>query len=537
MTAEADAGLRRRTERVGSWLASHPVEIAFALLVTAAFAYSLRITGSYFFFLDDWLLIKQGGSLGGWFQPYSDQMGLIIIGTWRVLAELFGFAFTPFRVVGMVGLYAVPAVYFLTTRRQLGAVVAALLALPLVWYGRYISLIPAQLDHFLVLLGAIGCAAALDRSRRADWVLAGSLTFALCSGGGGGAVVAACLVHNLCTRAPLRRWLAVLVPALAWLVWWLIEVGRASDLRGYAMTWSEVLQFVRDLAYTPFEATALGVGVIAMALVAAFVAYGIWTLSKGLNAGANFLAWSTGFLVWAAGIAINRGHLFASVTTFRYRYVALGLLLLAVVPRRRIVWPARFPIDTDRRFVVAGAVVVLALGSARGLAVHDDIRTSADIQSAGLLATRGETLVIELGPDFVPDHTKLPLAFGWLRAAELRAMFADYGNPFPPGRAAADEQLVDMGNARADPAGTRRVGCDPLTRPFTYKPTEVPRYQYLWSPTEPFTVDVRRFGDRWVRLDEARPGVALRLALPDLGSDTPWRVRAHGACWVGARAP
>ena len=385
MTAEAGARGRRRSERVGSWLASHAVEIAFALLVMAAFAYSLRLTRSYFFFLDDWLLVKQGSSAGGWFRPYSDQMGLIIIGTWRVLAELFGFTFTPFRVVGMVGLYAVPAGYFLTTRRQLGAVVAALLALPLVWYGRYISLIPAQLDHFLVLLGGIGCAAALNRGRRADWVLAGSLAFALCSGGGGGAVAAACLVHNLCTRAPLRRWLAVLVPAFAWLVWWLIEVGRASDLGGYTMTTSQMLHFVRDLAYSPFEATALGVGGVAMVLVAAFVAYGIWTLSKGLNAGANFVAWSTGFLVWAVGIAINRGPLFASVTAFRYRYVALGLLLLAVVPRRPIVWPARFPIDTDRRFVIAGAVVVLALGSARGLAVRDDMRTTADIQTAGLL--------------------------------------------------------------------------------------------------------------------------------------------------------
>lgn len=169
MTAGAGARRRRRSERVGSWLVSHPVEIAFALLVMAAFAYSLHLTRSYFFFLDDWLLIKQGGSLGGWFRPYSDQMGLIIIGTWRVLAELFGFTFTPFRVVGMVGLYAVPAAYFLTTRRQFGAVLAALLALPLVWYGRDISFIPAQLDHFLVLLGAIGCAAALNRGRRADW--------------------------------------------------------------------------------------------------------------------------------------------------------------------------------------------------------------------------------------------------------------------------------------------------------------------------------------------------------------------------------
>ncbi len=438
----------------------------------------------------------------------------------------------------MVGLFAVPAGYFLTTRRQFGAVVAALLALPLVWYGRYISLIPNQLDHFLVLLGGIGCAAALNRGRRADWVLAGSLAFALCSGGGGVAVAAACLAHNLCTRAPLRRWLAVLVPAFAWLVWWLIEVGHASDLGGYTMTTSQTLHFVRDLAYTPFETTALGVGVLAMVLVAAFVAYGIWTLSKGLNAGANFVAWSIGFLVWAVGIANSRGLLFASVTVFRYRYVALGLLLLAVVPRRPIVWPARFPIDTDRRFVIAGAVVVLALGSARGLAVRDDMRTTADIQSAGLLATRGETLVVELGPDVVPDETVLPFEFGGLRAAELRALFADYGNPFPPGRAAVDQQLVDMGNVHSDPDGPRRVSVhtpDPALHLHADRRSPLPI---------PVVADRRRSPSTCAASvtigsgsDEGKPGVALRLALPGLGSDTPWRVRANGACRVGARAP
>src|SRR5437870_12368894 len=80
MTAEAGARGRRRSGRAGSWLASHPVEIAFALLVVAAFAYSLRLTRSYFFFSDDWPLLKQGGSVGGWFRPYNDQLGVIIIG-------------------------------------------------------------------------------------------------------------------------------------------------------------------------------------------------------------------------------------------------------------------------------------------------------------------------------------------------------------------------------------------------------------------------------------------------------------------------
>ena len=44
MTTGAATGRRRRAAGGGPWLAQHPVEIAFALLVGAAFVYSLRIT-------------------------------------------------------------------------------------------------------------------------------------------------------------------------------------------------------------------------------------------------------------------------------------------------------------------------------------------------------------------------------------------------------------------------------------------------------------------------------------------------------------
>jgi hypothetical protein len=162
------------------------------------------------------------------------------------------------------------------------------------------------------------------------------------------------------------------------------------------------------------------------------------------------------------------------------------------------------------------------------------MRATADIQTPALVNTRAETLVIQLGPGVVADHTKLPFEFGWLRASEVRAMFADYGNPFPPGRAAADQQLVEMGRVRSDAVAPRRVGCTPLTEPFSYAPSDDANFQYLWSPSA-FAVDVRRFGDRWVRLDEVEPGAARRLTLPDLGSNTPWRVRANGACRLGER--
>lgn len=527
--------MRQRAASAGSWLASHPVDVVFALLVTAAFAYTLHITRWSYFWADDWLLIRQAGSVRGLFRPYNGHLSIIILGTYRVLLGGFGFAHTPIRVVSLMGLLAVPSGYFLTTRRQFGATLAALLALPLLWYGRHVSLNPSEFNHYLALVGGIGCAAALNRGRRADWVLAAALTFSLCSAGGGVAVAGACVVHNLCTRAPVRRWLAVLVPTLLWLAWWLIAVGHPTDLGPLSLTTSQTVRFVRDLSYSAFDGAALGVPVLAVALLFVFVVSGVWALSRGLDAGANFLAWSFGLLAWGVGVARSRGAL-ASTDTFRYRYVALGLVLLAVVPRRPIVWPARFPINTDRRFAVASALVVLALGSARGLAVHGDMQSSADQLGAIGRLTRGKSLVMEFGPSVVSDDAVLPFAFGGLRAGEVRALFADYGEPFPSTRAGADQRLVDIGVVGSQAFRSREViGCKRLIVPFKYRPTSERPFQLLRSPGNPFVVDVRRFGNRWVRLDEARAGDVLRLVLPSLDAAAPWEIRANDSCRVGAQ--
>ena len=367
--------MRQRAARAGSWLASHPVEVVFALLLIVAFAYELRITRGAYFFWDEWNLINQGGSLGGMFDPFHQALGFVIILHYRVLTELFGFDYTPVRVVALIGFVSVSAAYFLTTRRQFGAPLAALLALPLLWVGRYVSTSPNELNHQLALLGAIVCAAALNRGRRADWLLAAALAFALLSAGGGLAAAAACLVHNACTRAHLRRWLAVLAPTLLWGVWYLSFLGKV-DLGPNAMSSAQALRFLRDLSYTPFDSVALGVTAIGVVLAVAFVAYAIWALTRGLDHGANVLAWSMGLVAWGVGLVNSRG-LLADTVTFRYRYFALGMVLLAVVPRRPIVWPARFPITTGGRWSLAASGVILVLGVGRGMAMRGDLQASA----------------------------------------------------------------------------------------------------------------------------------------------------------------
>jgi hypothetical protein len=512
----------------------------------------MHITARSYYLADDWKVTRQAGSLGGLFKPYNDHLSFVILGVYRVIVELFAFDYTPARLVGFAVLFAVPLAYFATARRQLGAFVAALLALPLIWYGRYIDLFAGAFNHYLALLGGIACAAALNhdrRDRRADWALGGALVLSLCSAGGGVAVAAGCVVHNLCTRAPWRRWFAVLAPSFLWVAWWLTSESSSSKSLGPdQQSTAHVLTFVRNLAYTPFESIALGVAWIAMALVGLYIVYGLWTLSKGLRNGANWIAWSVALVVWGYGVATDRTGL-ASVTVFRYRYVALGIALLAVVPRERLVWPARIPFGADRRALAVATVIVIALGSARAFAVRSDMSASAKQYAAFGQTTRGTAMVVELGPSVIANDVTMPFLLGGplfapdpkradagdsavqnLDAGDIRRLFARYGSPTDTTAATIDRQLVEHGIVYSVGAGSLAgAHCSALEAPFRYRSAS--GGLYLWSRGE-FTVDVRRFGDKWVRVGSGRPGQVVSVVLPSLDATRAWGVRAIGACRV-----
>jgi hypothetical protein len=60
-------------------------------------------------------------------------------------------------------------------------------------------------------------------------------------------------------------------------------------------------------------------------------------------------------------------------------------------------------------------------------------------------------------------------------------------------------------------------------------PVSEPR---LWSSTTGFTIDVRRYGEEWIRLAEVPAGRDAAVTLPHLDSAIPWQIRADGACDV-----
>jgi hypothetical protein len=534
--------MRARDDRLkfGDRLAAHAVDGAFGLLVAGCVLYLLSITWGFFYWADDLRLINQSGSWHGLIEPYNGHMSVLILSVYRVSAELFHLSFTPFIFVGVLSLVAVPVSYFITTRRQLGPPLAAILAMPLLWYDGMLVR-AANLNHLMALVGGMFAAAALNRGRRADGVLAAALVFSLCSAAGGVVVAGACLVHNALTRASLRRWLAVLVPLALWACWWFLVAGASSRSSRHLLSVGQAAGMVRGLCFSPFSQAAFGIRPLAAVLLAAFFLYGAVQLRRGLAAGANFVAWSSAMVLWAVALVQNRGSV-GNAHAFRYTYLSLGFALLAVVPSRPVRWPEQLRLTNRRRWLATAAVVVLVFGGARALYVRGELRDFAKRQTQLGRDAKGITLVLGLGQGVIPGNRPIifygffpPHGIAW----RMRLLLDRYGSPFHATASTADQALVDLGIVQSRLSGARRhPDCRPLSAPVKAPLGQPVDPQstlgppvHLWSP-ESFTVDVRRYGEDWVRLADVPSGRNVFLSLPGLQTDRPWEIRADGACVV-----
>lgn len=392
------------------------VDATVAVVVGIVGIYVFHHTRDSFFLVDDWGLLNQADSRRGLVEPYNDHLTVTVLVTYRAMIEVFGFSFTSFRVFGLVCLLGVPLSHYATTRRHLGPALAAVAALSLVVVN--LVAFPSAGALYLSLIGAILCAAALNRGPQADWVLAAALVLAMASSSAGVAVAAACLVHNVAARPPRRRWLVVLGPILLWGCWWLVARGHGSRFdAAEAPTWSQALSYFRHVLQTPFE---IGPSLVTVLLASAFLAHGVWRLRQGLGTAANLLAWTTALLVWAAGLAYSRG--WSGIDQSRYELLSLGFVLLALVPRDPIDWSAR-----SSRWPAAFAVAILAVGLVRGAAVRDEID-----HRTPWLAGYGHIVKCQIRYlDELPDDRPMGAFFFNLSAEEVRVLVDRYGNPSP----------------------------------------------------------------------------------------------------------
>lgn len=328
--------------------ASRATDAAFVALMAAFIVGLLAITSDTYFVGDDWGLLHQGLEVRGLVEPYNDHLSVTILTLYRLLAEVFGLTYAPFRMAGALCLVAVPALYYVTNRRILGPGVAAIAALLLLTVPRT-ELQTATFNHYLVLVGAIVCAAAMNSDRHV-WVAVG-LVLALSAAGGGVAVAVACLVHSALTRAPFRRWLAVAVPFGLWAVWWVTKAESSQFRPQVQPNAADTLRYARNVIVSPFD-SPVGVILAVLAVIATVQAF-----RHRMADAANLAAWGAAVVVWGVGLAWSRGDQGTVAMYGRYELLALGFVLLALVPRRPLP-----PVPAPWAWGLVALIVVGAVG-------------------------------------------------------------------------------------------------------------------------------------------------------------------------------
>jgi len=524
--------------RTGAWLAPRAVPVAFGLVVLGSAAYFLRITDDSWFYADEWAMALQVERTRDIFDPYNGHLSVTILGLYRALLEVFGFTtHLPYRVVGVVSFVAVPVAIFSVARQRVGAPAAAIMGLVLLWF-RGMSLEPGALNHSLSLLGAIVCGYALaGTGRRRDMLVAASLAFALVSSGGGMAVAVAAVVHSVCSRATRGRWLAVLLPSAAWLVWWMVVVPPDSEevreLR------PGVLELAGDAvghAAESFRFLGLGNRLVGGVLLAVFLAYAAWRIRHGLSSAANVLAWSAGLLFWWFGLMWSRWLLIDATPAFRYQWVSAGYILLAVLPTGRVAPPSWA--SPSRKGAILATTGVVLVAAFLVHAVRPDAREFARTHAAYGRLTRSQAAVV-LDPNAaVPDAVPFGFNVVNLTAGQLRGLLNSYGVDVGTGDVGpgdSDELLVDIRSLTltSGALGPAPRPCRELRRPTLVSPdSRVELYARTGTPE----VEVRRFGPDWVTVGRLQEGRPATLLLPGYGAGKEWELGAsEGVCVSAAR--
>ena len=298
--------------------------------------------------------------------------------------------------------------------------------------------------------------------------------FSLCSSGAGVVVAGACLIHSA-LRPPMRRWLAILVPSALYACWWVLARPVTSEVKD-PQSVEHTVRVVRDYLLTPFYQAGFGLWPLAAVLLAAFLLWGAVQLRRGFASGANFLAWTAAMVAWPLGLIQYRGYGGSGVGNFRFTYLSLGSRS-GHRPRQPIKWPARLAV-TNRRWLAAGAVMVLLFGAVRAWDARPELLQYSRLKRDLGARAKGTTFLLQRRPCVFPASTPITF-FDWAAdshgtAGQLRTMLHRYGSPFDGASASVDQELVDLGAAHSELGPSRQhPPCQPL--PAQGRRTDVDR--------------------------------------------------------------
>jgi hypothetical protein len=494
---------------------------AAGVLVVTAWWY-VRVSRSQTFVFDDWSVAARPASLGDLLEPHNGHLSVVPLAIYRVLLEAFGLeTYTPYRLLGIGSLLALGVALFLFARSRVGAPLALVVAVSVLWLPT-MNLTPFLANFHLALVCAVVCAAAMpSRDPRSDVAVGVALLIALATSGVGVAIATACAVHAALSRLRPSRWIAVGIPSLLWLFWWrtLGDQPRVADGRSIPSMVGEVFEG----AFGSFGALTGGWWLGGLVLIAGWMILLAYRMSRDRASAFTQLAWAAGLVVWWAGLVWSRPGAADSNNTGRYEYVGAVLILLSAMPAVHPAWlrttTARWRM-TAAALLVVGAIVVVN---------HDELRQAS--QNRAVNGTRAQMVLLELDQTIQPVEStrRLTPELARLTVHDYREkVVARYGSPIDPDES-PDEALIERDALRVPimgPAPNDDPACADGPVAIVLGGRVV-----LHTGDEPATVRARRFGSAMV---EVRTIPAHRSAFVQFPGPTivavPWLVDAPGAC-------
>jgi hypothetical protein len=514
---------RPRPPRTAAITSATAADWLFVGIVAMTAWWYLRVSHDQSFLRDDWRVATRSLSLGDLLEPHNGHLSIVPLGIYRILLGEFGFeTYMPYRLLAVSSLLCLGIALFLLARRQIGAPLALIVAVSVLWLP-IMNLTPFLANYHIALVCGVVCAAALPSvDRRSDIVVGLVLAVAFATSGVAVAVAAACAVHAVMFRPRATRWIAVAVPSLLWVLWWrtLGDVPRPPHN-------PSVLSALNDIAdgvFGSFGALTGGWWVGGAALLVGWVILFVHRVMADRASALTQLAWTAGLVAWWVGLVWSRPDAADSHNTARYEYVGAVLILLSALPAFPVAWlrTAREQWRmTAPALLVAGAIVLVN---------HDELRDTALNRASN--GERAEMVLYELEQVAEPvDPTRrLPPELARITVGDYyEKVVARYGLPIDPEQT-PDKALIERYALRVPivgPAPSDEPACaaGPVTLQFGDQVA-------LHTGDEPAMVRARRFGPSMedVKLVPAYRSAVVRFPGPTFIAHVPWVIEAPGAC-------
>lgn len=535
------------------------------MVVSASLGMWFTRGGTFYWDEVMWVVANRGFHLETLLAPHN---GNLIAGTrviYAAVLKVFGADYVVFRLLEVLGIAIVAALFFTLAKRRVGPAAALLPSLLLMFLGSAfeVTLLPLGIQHAYCVAAGLAALLALERGgRRGDLAACVFLLASVAIFSTGLAFLVGVAVSVLLRQDRWRRAWIFLIPLVLYAAWFVaarhikgpeftantgLSVTNILLLPNYvaaaaASVFAALMGLSYDFSNPPTQGNLADAALGAPIALAALAAL-IFRLRRG---GVPASMWTSLAILLAYWIESGLVQMAPNRLPNSGRYLysgAVAVLLVATDAARglRISRGALLALMSITVFALGANIALLRVGSH----VERDYSTTVRTQLGALELARGH-----VAPTYVPPCTPLlPMSCALLglgpagQAGPLLAATRQYGSfGFSPAqlqmqpqplRSLADATLagaVRLQLALAAPPTTPRsclriADNGPAPPMLTVRPPGL-----LLRSTAVAPVSLGRFGDGAnVEVGTLLPGRFFALQIPGDRAPRPWRAVAHGA--------